>query len=190
MKYFKKIVGDRIYLSPRNSEDVEIFTKWLNDFEVTDYTGRSGSVTTLEGEKQYLEQIKTDAIHLVIVTLENDQMIGTISLEKIDRPNQTARLGIFIGEASYRNNGYGTEAIKLILEYGFYYINLKNIQLKVYEFNARGIACYKKCGFQETGRRRKANFINGKFYDTVYMDILKEEFEKEGKEYIRNKNVK
>ena len=41
MRYFKKLVGDRIYLSPRNSEDVEIFTEWLNDFETTDYIGRS-----------------------------------------------------------------------------------------------------------------------------------------------------
>lgn len=111
MKYFKKLVGDRIYLSPRNSEDVELFTKWLNDFEVTDYTGRSGVVVTLEGEKQYLEQVKTDGIYFVIVTLDGDKMIGTVSLEKIEMQNQKAILGIFIGEADYRNNGYGTEAL-------------------------------------------------------------------------------
>lgn len=190
MKYFKKLVGDRIYLSPRNSEDVELFTKWLNDFEVTDYTGRSGVVVTLEGERQYLEQIKTDGVYFAIVTLDGDKMIGTVSLEKIEMQNQKAILGIFIGEADSRNNGYGTEAIKLILEYGFHYLNLQNIQLSVYECNERARACYQKCGFKEMGRRRKANFINGKFYDTIYMDILREEFDQEGKEYIRNKNVR
>ena len=51
MKYFKKLIGDRLYLSPRNSEDVEIFTKWLNDFETTDYLGRSGILITLDEEK-------------------------------------------------------------------------------------------------------------------------------------------
>ena len=56
MKYFKKLIGDRIYLSPRNSEDVEIFTEWLNDFNTTDYLGRSGILTTLYGEKKYLEE--------------------------------------------------------------------------------------------------------------------------------------
>mgnify|MGYP004565224331 FL=1 len=45
MKYFKKLIGDRIYLSPRNSEDIEVFTEWLNDFETTDYLGRSGILT-------------------------------------------------------------------------------------------------------------------------------------------------
>lgn len=190
MKYFKKIVGDRIYLSPRNSEDVEIFTKWLNDFQVTDYTNRSGQLVTLDGEKKYLEQIQTDGACFAIVTLESDQMIGTVSLENIDKENQSAVLGIFIGEADYRNKGYGTEAIKLILEYGFNYLNLNSIQLTVFDFNERGKACYRKCGFKEMGRRRKSRFLNGKFHDTIYMDILREEFRQEGKEYIRNKNVK
>ncbi len=191
MKYFKKIVGDRIYLSPRNSEDIEIFTKWLNDFQVTDYTGRSSQMVTLNGEKEYLEQPqKQDAVYFVIVTLDNDKMIGTVSLEKIDYLNRNATLGIFIGEEDYRNNGYGTEAICLILEYGFNYLNLNNIDLKVMEFNPRAIECYRKCGFKEMGRRRKEKFINGKYYDTIYMDILKEEFDKIGKEYIRNKNIK
>ena len=54
MKYFKKLEGDRIYLSPRNSDDVEKFTEWLNDFQVTDYTGRSANVLTLQGEREYL----------------------------------------------------------------------------------------------------------------------------------------
>ena len=57
MKYFKKLVGETIYLSPRNSEDVEIFTKWLNDFQVTDGLGRSGLMVTLDGEKEYFEKV-------------------------------------------------------------------------------------------------------------------------------------
>ena len=52
MKYFKKLVGERIYLSPRNSEDVEQFTEWLNDFNTTDYIGRSGASVTLDMEKE------------------------------------------------------------------------------------------------------------------------------------------
>lgn len=190
MKYFKKLVGDRIYLSPRNSEDVEIYTKWLNDFQVTDYTGRSGTIMTLEGEKQYLAQAeKQDARQFAIVTLDKDEVIGTVSLEKIDYINRSATLGIFIGNTDYHSKGYGTEAVNLILDYGFNYINLNVIQLDVFSFNERAIKCYQKCGFQEMGRRRKSKFVNGKYYDIIQMDILKDEFEQAGKEYIRNKNV-
>ena len=52
MKYFKKLVGERVYLSPVNIEDAEKYIKWLNDFNITDYTGRSGKVITLEEENQ------------------------------------------------------------------------------------------------------------------------------------------
>ena len=129
MKYFKKLIGDRIYLSPRNSEDVEKFTEWLNDFETTDYTGRSGILTTLDGERKYLEENSNPEATFVIVTLEDNKMIGTVSLEDINWINRTATLGIFIGDKEFRSKGYGTEAIRLILEYGFKYMNLYNIKL-------------------------------------------------------------
>ena len=186
MKYFKKLVGERIYLSPRSSEDVERFTEWLNDFETTDYTGRSGQLLTIEGEREYIQKNSNPEATFVIVTLEEDQMIGTVGLEEIDAINRTATLGIFIGEKQYRNQGYGTEAIQLILDYGFNYLNLQNIKLDLMEFNERGLACYKKCGFREYGRRRKCKYVNGKYYDSIEMDVLKEEFTKS---YIKNKHI-
>ncbi len=188
MKYFKKLVGDRIYLSPRNIEDVEQFTQWMNDFEITDYIGRTATLMSLSGEKDYLEKNANPEANFVIVDLENDTMVGTVSLEKIDRINSRAELGIFIGNIEYRGKGYGAEAINLLLDFGFNYMNLNSIELTVLECNERAKACYKKCGFKEMGRKRKAKFINGKYYDTLVMDILREEFE--GREYIKNKNVR
>lgn len=186
MKYFKKLVGDRIYLSPRNSEDVEKFTEWLNDFETTDYTGRSGILTTLDGERKYLEENSNPEATFVIVTLEDNKMIGTVSLEDINWINRTATLGIFIGDKEFRSKGYGTEAIRLILEYGFKYMNLYNIKLDLMEFNERALKCYEKCGFKEYGRRRKCKFVNGKYYDSISMDILADEFTGD---FIKNKNI-
>ena len=186
MKYFKKLIGDRIYLSPRNNEDIEKFTEWLNDFETTDYIGRSAYIMTLEGEKQYLEENLNKNYDFFIITLNEDKLIGTVGLEHYDSINRTATLGIFIGDKDYRNEGYGTEAIKMVLDYGFNYLNLNNIKLDLMSFNERALKCYKKCGFQENGRRRKCKFINGKYYDSISMDILAEEFTGD---FIKNKNV-
>ena len=186
MKYFKKLIGERIYLSPRNSEDVEQFTEWLNDFEITDYLGRSGMLTSLESEREYLENNNSMSATFVIVTLEEDKMIGTVSLERINNIDRTATLGIFIGNKEYWNNSYGTEAVRLILDYGFNYMNLQNIKLNLMSFNERALKCYKKCGFKEYGRRRKCKFVNGKYYDSICMDILAEEFTES---YIKNKNI-
>ena len=186
MKYYKKLLGEKIYLSPMTTEDAEKFTEWLNNFQTTDYIGRSGAIITLEGEKQFLEEhIKGEAT-FGIIEIETDEIVGTIFLEKIDHLNRTGTLGIFIGDIEARNKGYGTEAIRLILDYGFNYLNLNNICLDLLESNERALACYKKCGFKEYGRRRKCIYLNGKYYDRIRMDILAEEFKDK---YIKNRNI-
>ncbi len=187
MKYFKKLLGDRIYLSPRSVEDAEKFTEWMNDFEVTDYTGRSGTIMSLEGEKKYLQENSNPEATFSIITLDADKLIGTLGLEKIDHMNRTATLGIFIGDKEYLSKGYGTEAIRLLLDYGFNYMNLHSIKLDLMSCNERALKCYKKCGFKEAGRIRENRFTNGKYYDTISMDILENEFTES---YIRNKNIK
>lgn len=191
MQYYKKIVGDRIYLSPKGTSEDEVqkYTEWMNDFEITDYTGRSGQITTFDGEKDYLENSARDTKNrnFDIVELNDNKLIGALGLEHINWIERSAVLGIFIGDKNFRSNGYGTEAIKLLLEYGFKYLNLHSIRLSLLSINERAHKCYLKCGFKDTGYSREEIFLNGKYYDKLYMDILENEFVGE---YIRNKNVK
>lgn len=191
MQFFKKLVGERIYLSPKGTsdEEVEKFTEWMNDFEVTDYTGRSCQITTLPGEKEYLENASnsSDKRNFNIVDLKDNKLIGTVGLEHIIWTNRSAVLGIFIGDGDYRNEGYGTEAIQLVLEYGFKYLNLHSIRLDLLSANERAHKCYLKCGFKDTGASREEIFLNGKYYDKLHMDILESEFQGE---FIKNKAVK
>lgn len=175
MKYFKKIVGKNLYLSPMNVEDAETYVKWLNDFNVTDGLGSSCRVTSLETEKEWLSK-NTGDYQFAIVKLENDQLIGNCGFHQIDHIRRCAEVGIFIGDEENRSRGYGKEALRLLIDYGFQYINLNNIMLKVYAFNERAINCYKRIGFKEIGRRRQACFRQGKYYDQVMMDILQEEW--------------
>ena len=188
MKYFKKLVGEHIYLSPMSLEDVEKYTEWMNDFETTDYTGRSSQMYTVENERKWLEGSIEDKSNQIfgIVVLENDKLIGNCGIHKIDSTNRTATLGIFIGDKEERSKGYGTETIKLLLDYGFNYLNLHEIQLDVMSFNKRAIRCYEKAGFKQYGRRRESEYVNGKYYDLISMDILKSEFKES---CIKNKNI-
>ena len=191
MKYFKKLVGDRIYLAPKGAsdEEVEKFTEWMNDFQVTDYIGSSARMMTLNEEKEWLENVNKNNKNrnFNIIELNKDKLIGTISLENLNWTDRSATLGIFIGDKDYRNSGYGTEAIKLLLEYGFRYLNLHSIRLDLLNINERAHKCYLKCGFKDTGKSREAIFLNGKYYDKLHMDILENEFDGD---YIRNKNIK
>ena len=191
MQFIKKLVGDRIYLSPRGASDEEIekFTDWMNDFQTTDFIGRSGQVVTFIGEKEWLENSAKNVQDrsFSIIELNHNKLIGTISLENFHWIDRSAVLGIFIGDKDFRNNGYGTEAIKLLLEYGFKYLNLHSIRLDLLSINERAHKCYLKCGFKDTGCSREAIYVNGKYYDRLHMDILENEFEGD---YIRNKNIK
>ena len=190
MKCFKKLIGDRIFLAPKGTteEEIEKFTEWMNDFQVTDYIGRTSQIVTYDGEKQYLENAaKNDnTINFNIVETATDKLIGTVALEHFNWIERSAVLGIFIGEKDFRSNGYGTEAIKMILEYGFKYLNLHSIRLDLLSINERAHKCYLKCGFKDTGANREQIFLNGKYYNRLHMDILENEF---AGDYIRNKNV-
>ncbi len=185
--YFRKLVGKHIYLSPVCVEDVEKYTKWMNDFEATDYIGQSTNIYTIEKERKFLENCsEKEDVTLGIVKLDNDKLIGNCGLHGINTVARNATLGIFIGEKEERSKGYGVEVIKLLLDYGFNYLNLHEINLDVYSFNERAIRCYEKVGFKEYGRRRECVYVNGKYYDVISMDILKSEFKEN---YIKNKNI-
>lgn len=190
MKYYKKLVGERIYLAPKvvSEEEIEKFTEWMNDFQVTDYTGRTSQITTYASEKEYLENAEKDTNKRTfnIVSLEDDKLVGTVGLESINWIERSAVLGIFIGDNDFRSNGYGAEVIRLLLEYGFRYINLHSIRLDLLSVNERAHKCYLKCGFKDTGASREQIFLNGKYYDKLHMDILENEFKGD---YIKNKNI-
>lgn len=179
MKYFRKIEGENIYLSPMNIEDIEIYMKWMSDKSVTNNIGRTQFVTTLEKEKEWIESANKGNKYQFAIITNKDKLIGNCSLFDIDFINGNATVGIFIGEEEYRNKGLGTEALKILIGYGFNNLNLNNIMLTVFSFNERAIKCYKKVGFKEIGKRRKDVLINNKRYDTIYMDIIREEYYKE-----------
>lgn len=81
-----------------------------------------------------------------------------------------------IGEATFRRKGFGTEASRLICEYGFFR-NLHSIKVEVHEYNGAARRVYKRLGFKTVGRLRGANLLNNRRYDEIIMDLLRSEFE-------------
>ena len=187
MKYYKKLIGERLYLSPVNLDDIEKYAEWLNDLEISLYLTGTSEVYTNDKEREILENLlKSDTDVLFAIINNDDKLIGNLGLHQIDYKNRKATFGIFIGEKDYWNNGFGTEAIKLLLNYGFYFLNLHNINLEVYSYNERAINCYKKIGFKEIGRRRESIILGGKFYDEITMDILSNEIKNDFDNMIEN----
>ena len=172
MKYFKKLIGEHVYLSPVNVEDAETYVKWLNDPNITQYLDNHHNLIALTGEKEFLEKESTNEFMFAIVSGEKDELLGNIGLSHIDYKNGAANLGIFLGEEKNLGKGYGSEAIKLLLGFCFNELRLHNVMLTVYEFNERAIKAYTKCGFKEFGRRHAARFHDGAYHDIIYMEII------------------
>ncbi len=178
MRYFRKVIGEQLYLSPVNTDDAEIYIKWMNDKAVASGFGQYSWVVSSKNEMKWLYEPGSDTQRYAIVLLDGDVMIGCISLQNIDHRSRNAFIGIFIGEEEHRSKGYGAEAIRLILDYGFNTMNLHNVMLSVDADNKAGISCYKKVGFRECGRRREWIFKDGEYVDKIYMDMLESEFGK------------
>lgn len=175
MKYFAKLPGKRLYLSPMNADDLMLYTKWMNDLEVTDRLGMSAQVTSTESEEKWLLDNNSN-YQFAIVRKEEDRLIGNCGFQDFSPIHQAAEVGLFIGEEQDRSKGYGSEVLTLLLDYGFHHLNLHNIMLKVFSFNERAIHCYEKVGFREFGRRSECYYVNGQFHDQIMMQILKDEW--------------
>lgn len=176
MKYFKKIEGKKVYLSPVNMEDAEKYAEWINDMEVTVNLTLSSHVISTIMEKELLLKLSSSGNSFAIIARENDKLIGNCGFLNVDSVNRKAEVGIFIGDKNYWNKGYGTEALSLLLDFGFNVRNLNNIYLTVKDFNSRAIKCYEKLGFKLIGRRREASIFGDRRYDDILMDMLPSDF--------------
>jgi RimJ/RimL family protein N-acetyltransferase len=107
-----------------------------------------------------------------------NQLIGSVNLYMDNKISSSASLGIWIYEEKNWDKGFGTDAMKVILEIGFNYLNLQRIELSVYSTNKRAIHVYEKLGFKIVGEMRESRFMNSVYKNEVLMDILKSEWKK------------
>lgn len=186
MKYSKKLLGQKCYLAPVRVEDAEKYFEWLNDLEVSVNLRTYSQQIPFEIEKEYLEKFaknQTNDYLFGIIAKDTDILIGNCALMNPDFINRNAELGIFVGDKNYWGKGIGTEAILLLLDFGFNVLNLHNIWLSFYDFNTKSKRVYEKCGFKVLGRRREAKIIGNLKFDIVFMDVLADEYKSV---YIKN----
>jgi RimJ/RimL family protein N-acetyltransferase len=169
--------GRSIYFRPIEPADEPQLRRWINDPRVWATLGHRPPMNECR-EREWIEGLgksKTDYA-LGIVVRDADRLIGTIGLHSINPASRSAVMGIVIGEVEAQNRGHGTEAVRLIVRYGFMELNLNRIQLDVLAINERAMHVYRKAGFVVEGRMRQAVFHNGIYVDVLRMGILREEW--------------
>ena len=175
------IKGKRIKFAPLDRKHIDIFLKWFNDPEITQYLIMYKPLTR-DWEEKWFDSLKhkEDAVYFSILLIDQenpDKIIGNCAIQGINAKNRACSCGITIGEKDYHNKGFGTEAMEMLLEYGFNTLNMNRIELSVYEFNIRAYKLYQKVGFIEEGRKRQARYHNGRYHDEIIMAILRKDWE-------------
>jgi RimJ/RimL family protein N-acetyltransferase len=172
------LLGPNIYLRPLEPDDARTLVPWFNDPEVTRFLLRYQPMTLAE-EVEWLRhagQSATDVV-LGIMTRADERLVGTTGLHNVDQRNRHAAIGISLGDKTAWGKGYGTEAMRLLVRHAFDTLNLNRVWLHVYEYNERAVRVYQKVGFRLEGRLRQDTFRDGKYWDTLVMGVLREEWE-------------
>lgn len=115
-----------------------------------------------------------DAMRFAIEQTETETLLGECWLFDLDPVARTAQLGMTLGDPTTWGQGFGREAVGLLLEYGFRYQNLRRVWLKVRANNERAVRCYRACGFAEEGRLRAHVWSDGAYRDVLLLGILRE----------------
>ena len=169
------IVGERVALGPRVREQLPLFARWRNDFAVA-RTFATPRAHTIEALAAAYDAGTGHEYGFTVYERATWRPIGWTYLRDVDWRGRTAGFGIVLGEADARGRGYGTEATRLMLDYAFTALGLHSLLLRVHEYNLAGQRAYQRAGFRECGRRRQAQLMGGKLWDTISMDCLASEF--------------
>ena len=181
------INGRHIRLRSVERSDLPRFHEWLNDAEVTEGLALYLPLSMNDEEQWFgkMLQMSQEERPLAIELKEEDKwrLIGNCGFFNLEWPNRSTEFGIFIGDKSLWNKGYGTEAVELLLEHGFETLNLNRIYLRVYSTNPRARRSYEKAGFILEGTLREALYRHGKYADIHIMSVLRAEWcaKREGK---------
>jgi RimJ/RimL family protein N-acetyltransferase len=104
------------------------------------------------------------------------ELIGTMGLHRIDYQNGTATTGSVIFDERYRNQGYGTDAKMVLLDYVFNMLGLYLVESRVIGFNDRSAAYSQKCGYVVEARLRSRFYRFGQRHDEIILSVIRDEW--------------
>ncbi len=172
--------GPRVRLTAVRPEDIKAVTRWYEDSEFSrQYDGTAAYPRSANRFETVLADVnKSDTAFMFAIRLHHtDDLIGVIDLDSILWASRVCWLAIGIGEAAYRGQGYGSEALGLALRFAFHEINLHRLQLSVFSYNARAIRLYERLGFTREGVLREFLHRDGQRFDVFIYGLLAREWE-------------
>jgi len=168
----KSFPGGKVILRPLERSDLEKSLEWLTDPLVNKYLSQNFKDLTVKQEEQWFNYIQDSRQDVVFAVLERSSgiHIGNCALHKIDQRKKTCEMGIVIGEKDYWDRGFGTDAVKALVDFARDELEMSKIWLNVYTYNHRAIKVYENCGFKLVRVLKRNHLYNGKYWDTLIME--------------------
>jgi RimJ/RimL family protein N-acetyltransferase len=171
--------GQRVYLRPLEPSDADVVHGWYEDTRIQTLMG-DPPMSSAARRRRYEDAVKadgTEVFRFVICLLEDDRPIGRTDLFEIDRQNGSCAFGITIGLPELWGQGLGTDAVNALVDFAFGQLRMERMWLDTDDHNARAHAAYRKAGFTEEGRFRRAFYQDGRWSDDIRMAMLRDEWE-------------
>jgi RimJ/RimL family protein N-acetyltransferase len=170
---------ESIYLRALDFDDLERTYKWHNDIVLWELLMTPFRYVSRASEEEWLrkkQSYSNDEVNLAICLTDNSQHIGNIYLREINWIARQGHLaGVLIGDPEHRSKGYGTAALRLLIEHAFGDLGLRRMYGYALEEHQSSIRMMEKCGFVVEGKLRKHAFKAGKFKDVVIMGLCAED---------------
>lgn len=173
--------GELVNLRAFTDDDIKPSVSFMNDMEIIlNLDDDAPMPQSYETQKEWFEEMrknkkKYNSFFWAIET-KDGKFIGGCGVNRMDSKNRAAQVGIFIGDREYLGKGYGTDAMKVLMEFLFEEYNVNKVKLNVFDYNKRAIKSYEKCGFKTEAILRETVFRYGKYQDMRSIAILKEEY--------------
>jgi diamine N-acetyltransferase len=174
------VVGEKVALGPLRRDLAASYARWMNQLEVRRGLDQMGIATPESQEKWVEENIEKGAmrapqvVEFTVYDRTDAAPVGTAGLLDIGHANGTAEFAIIIGER--RGQGLGTEATRLVLDFAFHVLELRNVLLETLAWNVAALTAYERAGFRRVGVRRGAVMSRRRPTDIVIMDAVPEDF--------------
>ena len=172
--------GERVWLRPLEERDLPAYVAGINDSEVGGWAGYRVPITVEQAKgwlARHADQSRSgEGFFFTVCELGGDDFIGTVWFKEVNTWDQNAELAIYM-DRDHIGSGWGTDAQRTLLAFGFGTLGLERVWLTTMADNARAIRSYEKVGFRQEGVMRRSFRVRGVLTDSVVMSILREEWE-------------
>jgi RimJ/RimL family protein N-acetyltransferase len=172
---------ERLIIRPLSEQDSEVIYKNVKEYDIAKWTiniphpyPKDGAIKFIKQTKELMK--KGMSYELAIQIESTKEVVGVISLMKVDRRHKNAELGYWVAK-KFWNRGIASEAAFRVMEFGFQVLNLERIYAKCFHNNEASRRVMENVGMKHEGKFRHEVFKENKFIDTIYYGILKGDWE-------------